>query len=124
MVLHVRPAATPLRARNFSSSSGKGVFQQNRPVSDRPSKREGRPSRSSLTPPCGTTAVGSSGTTHRTCARLLDETPLDMPYRVQSLVHVALRRYVDLFIPSLQWIPWPPLAGALRFSTFIGTMDS
>ena len=24
--------------------------------------------------------------------------------------------------PSLQWIPWPPLAGALRFSTFIGTM--
>src|SRR3984893_12650499 len=24
--------------------------------------------------------------------------------------------------PSLQWIPWPPLAGALRFSTFTGTM--
>ena len=24
--------------------------------------------------------------------------------------------------PSLQWIPWPPLAGALRFSTFIGNM--
>ena len=31
-----------------------------------PSKREGCPSRSSLTPPCGTTAVGSSGTTHQT----------------------------------------------------------
>jgi len=24
--------------------------------------------------------------------------------------------------PSLQWIPWPPLTGALRFSTFTGTM--
>src|SRR5437879_4584523 len=24
--------------------------------------------------------------------------------------------------PSLQWVPWPPLAGALRFPTFIGTM--
>jgi hypothetical protein len=26
--------------------------------------------------------------------------------------------------PSLQWIPWPPLARALRFSTFVGTMGS
>ena len=24
--------------------------------------------------------------------------------------------------PSLQWVPWPPLAGALRFPTFVGTM--
>jgi hypothetical protein len=24
--------------------------------------------------------------------------------------------------PSLQWVPWPPLAGALRFPTFIGSM--
>ena len=24
--------------------------------------------------------------------------------------------------PSLQWVPWPPLAGALRFPTFLGTM--
>src|SRR5579864_9620628 len=24
--------------------------------------------------------------------------------------------------PSLQWVPWPPFAGALRFPTFIGTM--
>src|SRR5215831_19208755 len=24
--------------------------------------------------------------------------------------------------PSLQWVPWPPLAGALRFPTFTGTM--
>jgi hypothetical protein len=22
--------------------------------------------------------------------------------------------------PSLQWVPWPPLAGALRFPTFVG----
>jgi len=25
--------------------------------------------------------------------------------------------------PSLQWVPWPPLAGALRFPTFFGTMS-
>jgi hypothetical protein len=31
---HVREGATPLRAWNFSSSSGKGVFQQNRSRSD------------------------------------------------------------------------------------------
>jgi hypothetical protein len=24
--------------------------------------------------------------------------------------------------PSLQWVPWPPLAGALRFPTFLGTI--
>ena len=24
--------------------------------------------------------------------------------------------------PSLRWVPWPPLAGALRFPTIIGTM--
>jgi hypothetical protein len=24
--------------------------------------------------------------------------------------------------PSLQWVPWPPLAGALRFPTFVGTI--
>ncbi len=68
--------------------------------------------------------MGSSGATHRTCGSALRAKPFDMPSRVQSLVHVTLRRYVDLFIPSLQWIPWPPLAGALRFSTFIGTMES
>ena len=33
---------------------------------------------------------------------------------------VALHRYIDLFPPSLQWVSWPPLAGALRFPTFIG----
>jgi len=47
-----------------------------------------------------------------------------MPSQVPSPVHGALCRYIDLFIPSLQWISWPPLAGALRFSTFIGTMES
>src|SRR5215471_14100975 len=24
--------------------------------------------------------------------------------------------------PSLQWVPWPPLAGARRFPTFLGSM--
>jgi hypothetical protein len=33
-------------------------------------------------------------------------------------------RFVCLFPPSLQWVPWPPLAGALRFPTFTGTMGS
>jgi len=47
-----------------------------------------------------------------------------MPYRVLRLVLVSLRRFIDLFIPSLQWMPWPPLSEALRFSTFIGNMDS
>jgi len=32
--------------------------------------------------------------------------------------------YVHLFPPSLQWVPWPLLSEALRFSTFIGTMGS
>jgi hypothetical protein len=31
---------------------------------------------------------------------------------------------VFLFPPSLQWVPWPPLAGALRVATFAGTMGS
>ena len=30
-------------------------------------------------------------------------------------------RFVHLFPPSLQWVPWPLLAEALRFTTFIGT---
>ena len=29
-----------------------------------------------------------------------------------------------MFPPSLQWVPWPPLARALRFPTFAGTMGS
>src|SRR6202790_4501768 len=43
-------------------------------------------------------------------------------YRVLSLAMSPFNRYVRLFPPSLQWVPWPPLAGALRFPTFIGTM--
>jgi len=39
-------------------------------------------------------------------------------------VHVVPHQYIFLFIPSLRWIPWPPLAGALRFSNFNGTMDT
>ena len=35
-------------------------------------------------------------------------------------MYAVLCRYVDLFAPSLQWLPWPPLPGALRFSTFAG----
>ena len=31
-------------------------------------------------------------------------------------------RFVHLFPPSLQWVPWPLLAEALRFPIFIGTM--
>jgi hypothetical protein len=30
-------------------------------------------------------------------------------------------RYVHLFSPSLQWVPWPLLSEALRFPTFTGT---
>ena len=33
-------------------------------------------------------------------------------------------RYVHLFPPSLQWVPWPLLTEALRFPTFVGTMGS
>ena len=61
------------RMAAFWHRRGWPLVAANRLIAHRPSKRGGRPSRSSLTPPCGTTAVGSSGTTHRTCARLLDE---------------------------------------------------
>jgi hypothetical protein len=44
--------------------------------------------------------------------------------RVLSLAMSPFNRYVRLFPPSLQWVPWPPLAGALRFPTFVGTMGS
>src|SRR6516164_2537468 len=40
-------------------------------------------------------------------------------FRVLSLVMSPFNRFVRLLPPSLQWIPWPPLAGALRFSTFV-----
>ena len=56
--------------------------------------------------------------------QLFDLDPFDRPSRVQCLVPVSLHRYITLLVPSLQWMPWPPLAGALRFSTVIGTMDS
>lgn len=42
--------------------------------------------------------------------------------RVLSLVMSPFNRYVRLLPPSLQWILWPPLAGALQFSTFLGSM--
>ena len=42
--------------------------------------------------------------------------------RVLSLDYVSFARYIRLGNPSLQWVPWPPLAGALRFSTFLGTI--
>ena len=29
-------------------------------------------------------------------------------------------RYVHLFPPSLQWVPWPLFSDALRFPTFTG----
>jgi len=46
---------------------------------------------------------------------------VDIVARVLSLAYVSFNRYVRLFAPSLQWVPWPPLAGALRFPTFLGT---
>src|SRR5215471_11369354 len=42
--------------------------------------------------------------------------------RVLSLVMFPFNRIVRLLPPSRQWIPWPPLAAALWFSTFISTM--
>ena len=56
--------------------------------------------------------------------QLVDRVPFDILSRVPRLVYAALLRYVYLFPPSLQWVPWPPLAGALRFATFNGTMGS
>jgi hypothetical protein len=53
-------------------------------------------------------------------AQLVDWAPLDIHCRVLSLVYVALRRCVYLFAPSLQWVRWPPLSGALPFPTFAG----
>ena len=38
--------------------------------------------------------------------------------------YVSFGKYVRLFPPSLQWVPWPLLAKALRFPTFTGTMRS
>jgi len=29
-------------------------------------------------------------------------------FRFLCIVHVSLTRYVDLFPPSLRWVPWPP----------------
>ena len=38
-------------------------------------------------------------------------------------MYVAPHRYVSLFTPSLQWVPWPLLTEALRFPTFVGHAD-
>src|SRR6202049_2844210 len=57
-------------------------------------------------------------------AQLFDPIPFDLLSRVRCLVPVVLSRYINLFAPSLQWVSWPPLAGALRFPTFDGTMGS
>ena len=46
---------------------------------------------------------------------------VDIVPRVLRLAYVSFNRYVTLFPPSLQWIPWPLLSEALRFSTFTGT---
>jgi hypothetical protein len=56
--------------------------------------------------------------------QLFDEDSLDILSRVLCLVYVAPHRYVSLFTPSLQWVPWPLLTEALRFPTFVGTMGS
>ena len=56
--------------------------------------------------------------------RLLHSIPFDLLSRVLCLVPVVLRRCINLFAPSLQWVSWPPLAGALRFPTFVSNMGS
>src|SRR5215467_4975920 len=45
---------------------------------------------------------------------------VDISFRVQSLVMFPFSRFVRLLPPSLQWVPWPPVSGALRFPTFVG----
>jgi hypothetical protein len=57
---------SPLANSRFRPVSESPLSEKFRLGRERPSKREGYPSRSSLTPPCGTTAVGSSGTIHQT----------------------------------------------------------
>ena len=42
--------------------------------------------------------------------------------RVRCLAYVSFNRYVTLFPPSLQWVPWPLLSETLRSPTFTGTM--
>src|SRR5438034_9255590 len=55
----------------------------------------------------------------RTCAPhlawpapLFDSVPFDILSRILCPVPVALCRCIDLFVPSLQWMPWPPLLGS------------
>src|SRR5215469_11078875 len=47
---------------------------------------------------------------------------VDISFRAQCLAMFPFSRFVRLLPPSLQWVPWPPLAGALRFPTVIGTV--
>jgi len=66
-----------------------GCGRENRLFTDLPSQREGCPSRSSLTPPCGTTAVGSSGTTPRLA--LGSSTKRHWTYRIEFKVSCMWR---------------------------------
>jgi len=45
-----------------------------------------------------------------------------MLVRALRLVLSPFNRFVRLLPPSLQWPLWPPLAGALQFAAFIGSM--
>jgi len=74
------------------------------------------------------------------CAQVSDR--VELPFRIflgefsysvdvcGHIVSSSVSRYVSfqqirtLASPSLQWVPWPPLAGALRFPTLIGTVGS
>jgi hypothetical protein len=49
---------------------------------------------------------------------------VDIVPRVLCLAYVSFNRYVTLFSPSLQWVPWPLPSEALRFPTFTGTTRS
>src|SRR5580692_6730207 len=45
---------------------------------------------------------------------------VNISFRAQRLVMSPFSRFVRLLPPSLQWVPWPPVSGALRFPTFVG----
>jgi len=49
---------------------------------------------------------------------------VNLSFRAQRLVMFPFSRFVRLLPPSLQWVPWPPVSGALRFPIFIGTVGS
>ena len=114
----------------FGSSSSKFYlaryppFPASCPFKSTMAHRGSPPSR---TPPCRFPAVGSSGVTPRARPGLLASSAIllmsgDISFRAQRLVMFPFSRFVRLLPSSLQWVPWPPVSGALRFPTFVGTI--